>query len=98
MVHFSVFSFPPDVVNRCFHDYAASCNLVHRFIAFFPFVDRLTKFLASSTNLHMWVHHLLSPLGLYECQPFDISSTVFVIGILMKPHSFSADPDPWPGQ
>ena len=41
--------------------------------------------------------YTIPPLGLCEYQPFDISSIVFIIGILVKLHSFPIDPVPWHG-
>ena len=91
------FSFPPEVLNRCSHDWAACCRILHSSGEFeFVLSYVVIKFRESSTNTDMCVFHLLSLFGFVDYHPGGVSSIVLMIGTLMKVNSFPADPLPWP--
>ena len=93
--HFDGFSFPPEVLRRCSHDWAACCRSLHssgEFECVLCIV--VTQFLESSTNTDICVSHLLLLFRFVECQPGNFSSIVLMIGTPMNVNSFPADPLP----
>ena len=94
-MHFDGFSIPPEVLNKCSHDWAACCRSLHSSGEFeFVLCVVVTKFCESSTNTDMYVSYLLLLFGFVDCQPRDVFSIVLMIRTLMKVNSFPADPLP----